>query len=162
MTLSLHRKRIETSARIGVTALVVGFVVACGGAVAENSPAKSPDMAPPASAPPPPPPGYPQPGYPGSVPQASPAGTNPSSEAPPATPSPFAVPWNAGKGQGKPAREEGRETTPEVPKPPSLLLPPPAGEKDSPPPASSPGGPFADLLPIDVEAIQRSADAFFE
>jgi hypothetical protein len=76
--------------------------------------------------------------------------------------SPFAAPGNAGKDHGKSAREEEGETTPGVPKPPPLVLPPPAGEKDSPPPASSPGGPFADLLPIDVEAIQRSADAFFE
>jgi hypothetical protein len=41
-------------------------------------------------------------------------------------------------------------------------VPPPVAATDGPAPAPSPGGPIADLVPIDVEAIQRGVDSFFE
>ncbi|HTU16794.1 MAG TPA: hypothetical protein VMG10_01925 [Gemmataceae bacterium] len=43
-----------------------------------------------------------------------------------------------------------------------MILPPVNMAEDKPPPVASPGDPFAELLPIDVDAIQRGADAFFE
>ena len=68
---------------------------------------------------------------------------------------------NGGEGLGKSPMEEAEplpETSP--PSPPSVA--PPAEEKENSPPAPILGCPFADGLPIDVGAIQRSADAFFE
>jgi hypothetical protein len=67
-----------------------------------------------------------------------------------------------GEHAGKPAREERTEPIPELPNPSGSLDTPPAGESENQQPAPVLGVPFADLLPIDVEAIQRSADAFFE
>ncbi len=63
---------------------------------------------------------------------------------------------------GQPPREESTEPIPELPNPPRSLDAPPDGESENQPPTPVLGVPFADLLPIDVEAIQRSADAFFE
>jgi hypothetical protein len=76
--------------------------------------------------------------------------------------SPFAASRYAGKDQGESTGGEGGKTMPAVPQSSPLLLPQPASEPDSPPLESSPGGPFADLLPIDLAAIERSADAFFQ
>lgn len=79
-----------------------------------------------------------------------------------ATVLPAAASLETRMGHGHSEENERRETTPEAPNSQPLVIPPPAEEEDGPPPASAPGGPFADLLPIDMEAIQRSADAFFE
>lgn len=79
-----------------------------------------------------------------------------------ATVLPAAASLVTGGGQGHSEGNEGRETTPKAPNSLPLVIPPPAEEEEGPPPASAPCGPFADLLPIDMEAIQRSADAFFE
>jgi hypothetical protein len=58
--------------------------------------------------------------------------------------------------------EEEMEPPPQMrPAPPSSAAPP-AEERESPPLTPILGCPFADRLPLDVEAIQHSADAFFE
>jgi hypothetical protein len=69
------------------------------------------------------------------------------------------VPSPAGQGQAPPEASEG---TPEALGPQTLEAPPPAAGPDGPSPAYSPGDPFTDFLPVDLEAIQRGADAFFE
>jgi hypothetical protein len=60
---------------------------------------------------------------------------------------------------GPPPGKEEMRPMPAAPETPPSALPPlvekPAG-------APSSGGPFAELLPIDVEAIQRGVDAFFQ
>jgi hypothetical protein len=75
----------------------------------------------------------------------------------PATTASLETGWGHGHAEGN----EGREK-PQAPQGQPLIIPPLAGEEEDPPLVSSPGGPFANLLPMDVEAIQRSADAFFE
>jgi hypothetical protein len=57
---------------------------------------------------------------------------------------------------------EGGETLPQDPESQPLVIAPPSAVPDAPSPAAWPGDPFADLLPIDGEAIQRRANAFFE
>lgn len=59
-----------------------------------------------------------------------------------------------------PGKEELRPM-PAAPEMPPSALPPLVQERPEPPPSST-GGPLAELLPIDGEAIQRGVDAFFQ
>lgn len=68
----------------------------------------------------------------------------------------------SGEQTDKSAPEKGRNPIPELPNSHPFLVAPPAEATPRPTPASSLGIPFADLLPMDGEALQRSADAFFE
>jgi hypothetical protein len=59
-----------------------------------------------------------------------------------------------------PGKEDFRPL-PATPEEPPSALPSPAEEATDTPPSSG-GGPLAELLPIDVEAIQRGAEVFFQ
>jgi hypothetical protein len=64
-------------------------------------------------------------------------------------------------GHGLAPHDGPREIAPPAPPSQPLELPPPTEMPDTPAPALPLGDPFADLLPLDAAALQRSADTFF-
>jgi hypothetical protein len=77
------------------------------------------------------------------------------------TPSPTAVAENAPQDPDPAPGKEDMRPMPSAPEAPPSALPPLVEESLESPPLP-PKGPFVELLPIDVEAIQRGVDAFFQ
>lgn len=69
---------------------------------------------------------------------------------------------NAPGNPGPPSRKDEMQPMPAHPEVRPSALPPLAEEPAEPPPLSKPSGPLVELLPIDVEALQRGVDAFFQ